>query len=513
MGARGRRWIIAVGVVPLLAAACGTRLPDSAFSSGSVVAGTGGGGGVGTGLGGTSATTGPSTAATAGGGASSGTGTSGNAVLGGTSGTATTGSTQQGAATGPAPVTGGVANFASDVGVTPTSITIGNITSKENPFGPQQFIPNFIGAQAYFDDLNAHGGINGRKVNFILCDDQGDPNQNVACAQTLIQTDHIFAMVANNIYEYGGASYVNSAKVPDIGGEPIDNSYYKYPYLFDIIAEQYPRTGAYYGQNGQLWGTSEEYAFFRQHYGVNKIGVVYYDQVSSERGAQVTELGAKNIGDQVVMEPVNLALPDYSGAVNDMRSQGVQAVFNELDEAGGAKLCQAMDDNGWTPTAFVGTSAIWNNTVGTEFANSPKCRNITFVNAPELSFNDTFNPTVAQFRADMATYESQAMPTNQLAIWAEEGYAAAMWFTAAARSCGADLTRACVVHYMNTATFTAGGMLYPRTFHVHPFTTSGSQRTCTDVVEWQDSAGGWVERANVNNTGCYTTHYYSYPAE
>ncbi|MHB8341790.1 MAG: hypothetical protein ACYDB7_11560, partial [Mycobacteriales bacterium] len=65
----------------------------------------------------------------------------------------------------------------------------------------------------------------------------------------------------------------------------------------------------------------------------------------------------------------------------------------------------------------------------------------------------------------------------------------------------------------NTATFTAGGMLFPRTFHVHSFATSGSQRTCTDVVEWQNSAGGWVERANVNSNGCFVTHYYSYPAQ
>lgn len=498
--------------VAMIAAGCGTRLPPSAFSAGALH-------GSGAAAGATSTRAGAPTAGTsAGAGATAGTpaGAAGTAAATGGVGTGAGRGSAPGGGGGGSRSPGGTAGTtlgATDVGVTATTITVGNITSKENPFGPAQFIPNFIGAQAYFDALNASGGIDGRQVRFIMCDDQGDPNLNQQCAQTLIAQDKVFALVANNIYQYAAAPYVNAAKVPDVGGEPIDPAYFKYPYLFDIFGEPYPRNGTQYGQGGNLYGTSELWQFFRQHYGVHTIGVVYYDESASQLGAQYISLGAKNVGDSVVMEPVNLALPDFSGAVNDMRAKGVQAVFDALDESGNARLCQAMEDQNFIPVAKVQTSSTWNNAIDSTFANSPRCRNIIFASAPDASYNSLSNPAVAAFRQAMARYESQAMPTGQLAIWAEEGYAGAEWFTQAARSCGRDLTRACVVNYLNTSrNFTAQGLLAPRDFQKLTLSPSQTAYSCVEVVQWQDSAGGWVTRGSINGSGCYTTHWYAYPA-
>src|SRR5579862_6454573 len=65
--------------------------------------------------------------------------------------------------TGPTstPATG---NTASDTGVTPTTITIGQIASVTNPFDPQSFVGPTLGLQAFVRYTNAHGGVHGRQL-------------------------------------------------------------------------------------------------------------------------------------------------------------------------------------------------------------------------------------------------------------------------------------------------------------------------------------------------------------
>lgn len=54
-------------------------------------------------------------------------------------------------------------------------------------------VPPAKAAQAYFRWLNDHGGIDGLKVDFRICDDKADPNQSAACTERLVN-DGIVAM-------------------------------------------------------------------------------------------------------------------------------------------------------------------------------------------------------------------------------------------------------------------------------------------------------------------------------
>ena len=62
-------------------------------------------------------------------------------------------------------------NKASDVGVTPTQISMGNVSSRTNPFGSDQFIPNYYGLITFIQHCNAVGGINGRSIQIVSCND------------------------------------------------------------------------------------------------------------------------------------------------------------------------------------------------------------------------------------------------------------------------------------------------------------------------------------------------------
>jgi ABC-type branched-subunit amino acid transport system substrate-binding protein len=60
-----------------------------------------------------------------------------------------------------------------DTGATDTEIKIGNLMPYSGPASPYSVIGKF--EAAYFNKVNADGGINGRKINFITYDDAYSP--------------------------------------------------------------------------------------------------------------------------------------------------------------------------------------------------------------------------------------------------------------------------------------------------------------------------------------------------
>ena len=66
---------------------------------------------------------------------------------------------------------------------------------------------------------NAHGGVNGHAVSVTVKDDASDPNQALAAAQSLVQQDHVVAIVGEaSTVDYAFASYLSGLNIPVIGG-------------------------------------------------------------------------------------------------------------------------------------------------------------------------------------------------------------------------------------------------------------------------------------------------------
>jgi branched-chain amino acid transport system substrate-binding protein len=325
----------------------------------------------------------------------------------------------------------------------------------------------------------------------------------------------VFAFVANNIFQYGGADYVNSQDVPDIGGEPIDKIYYTYPHLYTILGSGDARDGVHAGTNGMNYYTDEAGLFFKQKYDVSKVGVVYYDQASSKYGADQATKGFQTAGLSVKEYSVNLGLPNFNQTVAQMQNDGIDMVDDALDTNGNQKLCQAMESN----SSFIrevkvklSTISIWTQQLGSQFASTPKCLSLIFSSGKSASFADPgANPQVAQFQAAMTKYFPSLKPKE--AQWMLEGWAAADWFTSAAQSCGADLTRVCVEHWINTQpSLSAHGLLDPSISFIKktPAQATGTSRQCISAVQWDTGANTWVTRADPNKD-CYTAQGYGYP--
>jgi branched-chain amino acid transport system substrate-binding protein len=397
-------------------------------------------------------------------------------------------------------------NTASDIGVTATTITLGTISSRSNAFDPSAFVGPQYGAQAFVDDLNRRGGIAGRTVRLVACDDHGDGSRNQECVHQLIDKTKVFALVSNAIFSYAGASYVQSKGVPDVGSQPIDTVYDRYSHLWDIYGEAYPRNGSI-GYGGKLEGGTEVYAFFKQHFPKVplKAGVLYYNQADSQRYGDNLVRGLKAEGYTAIAKEINFALPDYDSAVLDLKAQGVRYIYDALDSGGNENLCASMDANGLSDviTAKVTTTQSWTDSVRTEYTDSPKCRNVIWATGNSRSYEDTQYAEVAAFRAAMTRRHTDG--PAQMSDWALEGWAGAQWLADAMTSCGAKLTRSCVEQYMGSGTpYFGHGLLTARSFRRYPHRTHVP--TCINVARWQDSArngqGGWVTQIGDMNKNC-----------
>src|SRR2546426_12733919 len=80
-----------------------------------------------------------------------------------------------------------------DPGVTSTSILLGGTAALSGPESAY-YAPVAKGAQAYFAYVNAHGGVNGRKLTYKVDDDAYDPAQIVQMTRQLVQEDRVFAI-------------------------------------------------------------------------------------------------------------------------------------------------------------------------------------------------------------------------------------------------------------------------------------------------------------------------------
>ncbi|HVY10465.1 MAG TPA: ABC transporter substrate-binding protein [Mycobacteriales bacterium] len=484
---------------------CGTRLSDSAFSKYSgVVVPTSDAAGLPS-----APASEPSSAPTLGGPSSAPTG------LGGpTSGPAAGG----GPSTGPSSSTsskpgGAKANFASDTGVTANQITVCNVVTKGGPFGPYQFTPSYYGAAAYFATLNAQGGINGRQVRFVSHPDDGSDSGDLDQIHTCIDTDKAFAFVANNIYEYAGAPYTFQKGVPDIGSQPISTYYYQYPNLFSIDGLNQHHDGKSITASDKSYRWTEEATFFKTREHVHHVGVVYYDQPSSIYGANELVEDYQHVGVKTSRYVVNLGLPNFASAVAQMKADGVDLVADAVDLNGTQKLCQAIEQN----TAFetqmkvhLSTISDWAASLGSDLAATPKCLAKSWTDGYTVNFQDPSNPEVAKFQAAMRKYFPSWLPHNH--EWSFEGWIGAEWFTEAAKSCGADLTRKCVMAYMNhKADFGGDGVTVPYVSFrpLAPSFYNKPTRHCVSAAQWSIKANAWVTRASPSNT-CYMVKGYGF---
>src|SRR6476660_5439181 len=102
------------------------------------------------------------------------------------------------------------------------------------------------GAKAYFDHVNAKGGVHGRKIVLESMDDGFDPKKSPEIFKKLIEEKKVFAMFLSRGTPTNEAAYpvLEAAKVPLIGPSTGAMSMYNPPrkYMFPVRASYQSET-------------------------------------------------------------------------------------------------------------------------------------------------------------------------------------------------------------------------------------------------------------------------------
>ena len=231
-----------MAVLGLLAvSACGTRQSDQAIQD---AAGSGG-----TQLAAVqqpdSGTTGGATTGTTSGTAPSATtgvtGPSGTTGISGTSGrTGTTGTSRTTVTTGGSGTTG-TSDTTGTTGrtygpATGTPVTVAIVGTFSGPVGAL-VKDTTTGARIWAAYANAHGGVNGHKINLVIGDDGGDPARYNSLVQQFVERDKAIAFLYTTLgfAPNGNNRYLDSKKIFTFGTEGgLDNAYQN-PYLLTAV--------------------------------------------------------------------------------------------------------------------------------------------------------------------------------------------------------------------------------------------------------------------------------------
>ena len=105
---------------------------------------------------------------------------------------------------------------ATDVGITGDQILLGNTIDQSRPASSYATIAN--AENAYFTYINNQGGINGRKIKFVILDDQYNPAHTVPLTKQLVEQNQVFAMFSGlgTQDQVSVRDYLNGQKVPQL---------------------------------------------------------------------------------------------------------------------------------------------------------------------------------------------------------------------------------------------------------------------------------------------------------
>ena len=329
-------------------------------------------------------------------------------------------------------------------GVTANSITVGTISTQTGPIA-SNFSSLIYGERAYFDWVNATGGINGRKIDYkYALDDAGSGTTFNQLASTLINQDHVFAITGVATASFA-PNYFTEAKIPTYGYN-VTGNWAGPPNLFAAGGSV-----LFYGAEGP------EMAYVAKKIHATSIGLLAYGIPSSAAGCEAGAKGLASAGYKVSYTDYNIPYPGTTVATDVQRMQqaGANFVLTCMDVQGNITMARAIQQYN------LKASQLWlnGNDQSTLDQNQSLMQNIYFYvahvpfTAPQSEY-----PGLKTYLTEMNKYE----PKYALDEVAMQGWESASLFAAGVKAAGNNLTQANVIAQDNKLTaFTAGGLTVP----------------------------------------------------
>ncbi|MCA1380213.1 MULTISPECIES: ABC transporter substrate-binding protein [Bradyrhizobium] len=318
-----------------------------------------------------------------------------------------------------------------DTGASDTEIKIGNIMPYSGPASAYGVIGKT--EEAYFRKINAEGGINGRKINFITYDDAYSPPKTVEQARKLVESDEVL-LIFNSLGTPPNSAiqkYMNQKKVPQLfvaTGATKWNDPQTFPWTMG------------WQPNYQIEAIIYAKYILKNHPNA-KIAVLYQNDDYGKDYLKGFKdgLGAKAASMIVIEDSYEVSEPTIDSHIVKMKSTNADVFFNITTPKFAAQAIKKNAEIGWKPLHFL-------NNVSASIGSVIKPAG--FENAQDIISSQYFkDPTDAQWKNDKAMiawnefldkYYPEANRADASVMY---GYIVAQGLVHVLKACGDNLTR------------------------------------------------------------------------
>jgi branched-chain amino acid transport system substrate-binding protein len=342
---------------------------------------------------------------------------------------------------------------AADPGVTSSSILLGGtvpLTGEAAAFGSVG-----PGAKAYFDYVNAKGGVNGRKIDYRYYDDAYNPAQTVQLTRRLVEQDRVFAVfnsigTANNL---AIRDYLNAQQVPQLwagdGSQSIGRSFARYPWTMGFLMS--------YRGEGNVYGKT-----ILRSRPKAKIGVLYENtELGLDMLTGLTRAIAGKGPRIVAKQAYEFTGADISGQIGLLKASGADTLMLFATPKFFINGIVAAHKLGWKPRVYIASVSIEPTIMGIARFNAPELTrgalSIAFVKNP----NDPIwakDRAVALYRSIMRKYDPSGKPTD---VYNWYGMTVAWTMVETLRKAGKNPTRGSVLKAAQSLDTLANPFLLP----------------------------------------------------
>jgi branched-chain amino acid transport system substrate-binding protein len=333
--------------------------------------------------------------------------------------------------------------FHDHTGVTAHSITVANVSTLS--LGGL-FKGALVGTEAYFDMVNAAGGVNGRKVIVTSTDDGFTGAGNKAGVQNAINNDYALVGGFSAQDSFGGAVLEANPGMPDVA-VIVDPATSKFRNIYSPV----PLPGGW--QEGPL-------QYYKKQFpkDTDAVGTIISDQPAGLSQWAGEEYALKKVGYKVIyVHATPESQSDFTANVIAMKDAGVKLLFlDQLPEIYTASILKDLAEQSYHPQVILGAGSYSNALV----TNAGGAANVdgAAVNQEAslyLGQDSGLIPSVATFNK----WVKIASPGFSSDIFSFYGWLSAELFTDALAKAGTDPSRGSLLQALSKITNFSGNNL------------------------------------------------------
>ena len=327
-----------------------------------------------------------------------------------------------------------VASGAGTPGVSSTQILIGGTAPLSGIASAYSSVAR--GADAYFKYVNDQGGVNKRKIKYLIRDDAYDPSKTIDQTRQLVQQDKVFAIFNSlgTAQNQATRSYLNAAKVPQLfvasGATTWGKDYKQYPWTIGY-QPNYVAEGTIYGR--YIAKTSPK----------ARIGVLYQND---DYGKDLLNGLRRGLGSKasriVARQSYDSTDSDVGSQIARLKGAKVNTLMVFATPAFSIQSYVHAHELGWRPKVYVNAVSSATNIMGIATAGTSRKQtegsiSLVFLKDPTDSHWAT-DPGIKLYRSIMKKYNGRG---NWKDVYNVYGMSVAHTFVEALKQGGKNPTR------------------------------------------------------------------------